>query len=93
MEKDEAYEKARKRAEAKLGFYIHLTVFVAIILLLAIINLMTSPQTFWFQWPLMGWGVAIVLHAVAVFIFRGPTVTEKMIEKELNRARATGGPD
>ncbi|NNE80317.1 MAG: 2TM domain-containing protein [Silicimonas sp.] len=93
MEKDEAYEKARKRAEAKLGFSIHLTVFVAIILLLAIINLMTSPQTFWFQWPLMGWGVAIVLHAVAVFIFRGPTVTEKMIEKELNRARATGGPD
>jgi len=26
------------------------------------------PQSLWFIWPLMGWGIAIVLHALRVFV-------------------------
>ena len=63
-EKEEIYRRARLRAGAKLSVYIHTVVFVLVMLLLTAINLMTSPQTLWLQWPLMGWGLGLVLHWV-----------------------------
>ena len=90
MENTEAYQTAKKRVEAKIGFYTHLTVYVAVILLLMVINLLTPSSTIWFQWPMLGWGIGVVLHALTVFVFpdrRG--VTEKMIEKEMNKNRTS----
>lgn len=86
MENSKAYQSAKKRVEAKMGFYTHLSVYVAVILLLAIIDFVTSAGTIWFHWPMLGWGIAVALHAFAVFVFPGRfTVTEKMIEKEMGR--------
>lgn len=88
MENTEAYQSAKKRVEAKMGFYIHLSVYVAVILLLVVINFSTSSNTIWFHWPMMGWGIAVALHAFAVYVFSGRfAATEKMIEKEMNRQR------
>ena len=88
MEKNEAYQEAKKRVEAKFGFYTHLSIYVAVILLLVFINLVTSAGTLWFQWPMLGWGIAVAFHALAAFIFPNrPAVTEKMIEKEMNKGR------
>ena len=88
MENSEAYQSAKKRVEAKMGFYTHLSVYVAVILFLAIINFVTSSGTIWFHWPMLGWGVAVALHAFAVFVFPSRfAVTEKMIEKEMGRFR------
>ena len=42
MENREAYKRAKKRAEAKLGFYLHLAVYIVVNILLIIINLSTS---------------------------------------------------
>lgn len=87
MEQSEAYQSAKKRVEAKMSFYTHLSIYVAVILLLLVINLLSSPSTIWFHWPMMGWGIAIVLHGVAVFVLPGRfAVTEKMIEKEMNKS-------
>jgi hypothetical protein len=84
MEHQEAYEKAKKRVEAKLGFYIHLTVFAGVNLLLIVINLMSSPYYLWFKWPLMGWGIGLFFHGVGVFAsFKGDSMKERMIEKEM----------
>lgn len=88
MENSEAYQSAKKRVEAKMGFYTHLSVYVAVILLLVIINLLTSPGAIWYHWPMLGWGAAVALHAFAVFVFPGRfAVTEKMIEKEMGKSR------
>ena len=88
MERNEAYQEAKKRVEAKLGFYTHLSIYVAVILLLVFINLVTSSGIIWFQWPMLGWGISVAIHALAVFIFPNRlAVTEKMIEKEMNRDR------
>lgn len=87
MENSKEYESAKKRVAAKMGFYTHLSVYIGVILLLAIINLMTSASAIWFHWPMLGWGIAIVIHAVFVFVFPGRiAVTEKMIEKEMGRS-------
>jgi hypothetical protein len=88
MEHQEAYEKARKRVEAKIGFYIHLAVFVGVNLLLIVINLVTAPGHLWFRWPLMGWGIGLFFHGVGVFSsFKGDSIRERMIEKEMEAMR------
>jgi hypothetical protein len=88
MGNPEAYEKAKKRVEAKIGFYVHLAVYVGVNLLLLIINLTRSPQYLWFKWPLFGWGIGVFFHGLSVFVFSGrglEAVKEKMIEEEMKK--------
>ena len=84
MEDQEAYQKAKKRVEAKIGFYIHLGIYVAVNTLLIVINLLTSSQYLWFKWPLMGWGIGVFFHGLGVFVANG-SMMERMIQKELER--------
>lgn len=86
MENQEAYQKAKKRVEAKIGFYIHLAVYVVVNILLIIINLLTSSQYLWFKWPLIGWGIGVFFHALVVFVFSGGSaIKEQMIQKEIKK--------
>ena len=68
-EQDSKYQKAKARVEAIKGFYIHLIVYVVVNLMLFSINMLVSPGNLWFIWPLMGWGIGFVLHALSVFGF------------------------
>ncbi len=89
MENREAYERAKKRVEAKIGFYIHLAVYVGVNVLLIVINLTTSPQYLWFPWPLFGWGIGVFFHGMSIFVFSGRKfreVKERMIEEEIKKA-------
>lgn len=61
------YQRAKARVEALRGFYNHLAVYVIVNLFLFFLNIFASPDTLWFYWPLLGWGIAIVLHGVSVF--------------------------
>jgi hypothetical protein len=88
MEDQQAYEKARKRVEAKIAFYIHLTVYVGVNILLVIINLITSPQYLWFKWPLLGWGIGLFFHGLSTFVFvsgKFGRIKERMIEEEIKK--------
>lgn len=88
MENQEAYQRAKKRVQAKIGFYIHLAVYVGVNILLIIINLATSPQYFWFRWPLLGWSIGLFFHGMSIFVFSGrkfKEIKEKMIEEEMKR--------
>lgn len=76
----------RDQAKARVEFRIHLITFIAVIVLLAIINLLTAPENLWFIWPMFGWGIGIVVHALTVYLFSGePSLKERMIQKEMNR--------
>jgi hypothetical protein len=86
MQDQNAYERARRRVEAKLGFYIHLVIYVAVNVLLVVLNLTYSPQYLWFFWPLFGWGIGICFHALGVFVFpSGSPIKERMIQQEVER--------
>ena len=81
---------ARDRAIVKYGFYKHLAIYVIVNVMLIAINLATAPESLWFIWPLLGWGVAVGLHALKVF---GPkprdVIVDRLTERELqNEARA-----
>jgi len=61
------YLKAQKRVEDIKGFYGNLTMYVIITIGLAILNLVTYPQFLWFFYPMAGWGIGVIIHAIAVF--------------------------
>lgn len=89
MPYDDTYERARRRVEAKLGFYIHLFVYLAVNVLLVVLNLMYTPQYLWFLWPLFGWGIGIVFHALGVYVFpSGSPIKERMIAHEIRKSAA-----
>jgi len=86
MERDEARRRAQRTVNYRIGFYIHLAVYVVVNVLLVAINLMCSPQYLWFFWPLCGWGIGIFFHALGVFVFRsGLAVKERMVERETEK--------
>ena len=89
MTQSDAYTKARGRAKTKYEFFFHASVYAAVMVLLVLINLVTSPGEIWFVWPLIGWGFAVVLHGVRVFLLEDKNVViEKLTERELRRTTA-----
>jgi len=47
--------------EKRLGFRIHAMVFVATMVLLVVINLLTGAP-YWVLWALLGWGIGLLAH-------------------------------
>ena len=83
---------ARKRAGAKLGWYIHACVYVAVNLFLFAASLHGFGTRPWSVYPLLGWGLGLTLHGVSVFVLgSGSGLRERMVQKERERiAREQG---
>jgi hypothetical protein len=64
------YERARARVQALKGFYVHAAVFLVVNAGLFGINVLVGGP-WWFYWPLIGWGIGLGVHALAVFGFGG----------------------
>lgn len=80
---DERYNKAKKRVEELKKFYSNLVTYIVINIVLIIINLVTNPGSLWFYWVTIFWGIAILLHASRVFIFKGKFLGEEWEEKKI----------
>ena len=68
-ESESIYLKAQKRVEDIKGFYGNLMAYVIVILGLAVLNLTTSPEHWWFLYPAIGWGIGVTIHFCSVFNF------------------------
>ncbi len=83
-------EKELKRARRKVKhlrhFYRHLATYGVIILFLHILNWMTSSY-YWAMWPMLGWGIAVALHATQVMDFL-PMFDEDWEEKKVQELLA-----
>jgi len=62
-----SYFRAQKKVEEIKGFYGHLVGYIFTIVVLAVINFVTSPQFLWFFFPMLGWGVGVLIHGLSVF--------------------------
>ena len=58
------FRLATRRADMKLAFRSHLFAYVLVNAGLVAINLITSPDYWWFVWPMMGWGLGLLAHGV-----------------------------
>ena len=91
MTEDKLRKLARKRAQAKIGFYVHLVIYVIINVFLVLLWYITSDTTElpWFIYPLIGWGIGLVAHGV--YTFYGSTgLEDSMTERELANLKAQG---
>jgi len=91
MESHANFAGAKKAGKARLGFYIHLAAYLAVNALLIFINSNTSTGRLWFYWPLLGWGIGLLAHALAVFALpRLRGVKGRTGQKEISERAAKG---
>ncbi|VTU25195.1 hypothetical protein H6CHR_02345 [Variovorax sp. PBL-H6] len=77
---------ARRRAGAKMGWYIHATVYVLVNLFLVI--LASSRGQNWAMYPLLGWGLGLLIHgAVVFFVAPGGNFYDRLLERERKALR------
>lgn len=80
---DDLDKLARKRAGAKLGWYAHAVVFTLVNLLLFSLSNYGFGHRPWSVFPLLGWGLGLTLHGIAVFVLgAGSNLRERMVQKE-----------
>jgi uncharacterized membrane protein YdbT with pleckstrin-like domain len=81
-------QRAKARAEAKLGFFRHAAIAGGISLVLAGINLATSPGNLWFWWVVLALAIGIAIRAVKTFGGPKPEeIKKQMIAKELEKEK------
>ncbi|HEX8297752.1 MAG TPA: 2TM domain-containing protein [Rubricoccaceae bacterium] len=60
-------DEARRRVAKEKRFYGGLGMYAAVIVGLAVLNVLTSPDHLWFLYPATGWGLALAVQAVELF--------------------------
>ncbi len=93
LTEEEIYQQARKRVEEKKGFYIHLTVYALINVGMILIWAFTAGGGYpWFVWILGGWGIGLVSHYLAVFVFNKTSGWERrQMDAEIERIKREQG--
>ena len=87
MSEEQIYELAKKRVEEKRGFFVHLTVYILVNIMLILIWRFAAGGGFpWFLFPLCGWGIGVLMHFLGVFVF-GKKSDSAAIEKEAEKIR------
>jgi sensor histidine kinase YesM len=78
-----AYQRAKDKVEQLKGFYGNLISYCIVIPVLILINLRTIDfQWFWF--PMLGWGMGLIFHALETFGY-GKSWEERKIHELMNK--------
>jgi len=83
MDDSERREAALERVKAKREFKNHAAVYVVINTMLVLIWAFSGQGYFWPVWPMLGWGVGLVLHGWKVF-YEKP-ISEEDIRREMEK--------
>lgn len=83
---DEIDKLARRRAGAKLGWYIHLAVYFVVNTGLFLGSNLMFGHGRYSLGPLLGWGIGVVFHGISVLLLgRGSSFRENMVARERER--------
>jgi hypothetical protein len=89
MDDTELQTLARKRVGMKMGFAIHLLVYLVVNAGLLALSLSRGGN--WHWGPLLGWGLGLAIHGLVTLLnLRGQGLRDKMVAAELQRLRARG---
>ncbi len=89
MNQEDAYERARRRVRARLGFYRHVATYAVVVAAIILIDIVTGGGVGDItRWLAALWGALLLYHAFSVFVF--PSVwsretEERMIEEEMRK--------
>lgn len=80
---------ARRRAKAKLGWFFHAAVYVAVNLGLIAVSVANGQR--WAIFPLLGWGIGLAFHGIAVWLLQpGGDLLEHLVDRERSKLASTG---
>jgi len=89
---EEIERLAHKRAAAKLGWYVHATVYVLVNLAIfaaAYFGVRSRP---WNPFATIGWGFGLALHGLSVFVLgSGSGLRQRLVERERERLKREQG--
>jgi len=82
---------AHKRARRKMGWYTHAFVYVVVNLGLALMSAFSGRN--WAIYPLLGWGLGLMIHGFAVFVSApADRLREHLVQKERERLQQQNRP-
>ena len=82
-------ESAIKRLKKRRDFYGHVLVYLLVNSFLVVIWWMTSPDGFfWPIFPMVGWGIGVVMNAWDVYFAQD--IDEERIEREIEHMEHMG---
>jgi hypothetical protein len=67
MIQDERRQRPQRQAPTPRKFWMHLAIFLVVNAGVITLNLVRTPDRYWFQWVLLGWGAGLLLNAYQVF--------------------------
>lgn len=81
---------ARRRAGARMGWYVHALVFLAVNAVLATLSL--SSGRHWAIYPALGWGLGLLIHGLVVWlVLGGGGLQQRLVAQERDRLRRERG--
>ncbi|NTV52968.1 MAG: 2TM domain-containing protein [Candidatus Firestonebacteria bacterium] len=75
------YREAVRRLQSQKHFYRHAVVFLICQITLGLLNLLAWHGYAWVIWPLLGWGVGLLFHALAAYAPRGNKLDERHVRE------------
>lgn len=82
---DEQRRQAIGRIQAKRSFSWHVVVFVLVNIGFVAIWFFSGQGYYWPIWPMLGWGIGLIAHGLAVYGGMRP-ITEEQIQREIDKS-------
>ena len=77
------------RIRAKRALRVHLAVYFLVNAFLVFIWAINTSDYFWPMWPMLGWGIGVIAHAVVVGVGTSQ-ITEERIAREIQGRQTVG---
>jgi hypothetical protein len=84
---------AKRRVQARTGLVMNVVSYLVVNGGLFVVWLVTGRGYPWFVWPMVGWGIGLVLHAAALRFGPDSPTEKRAIEREMARLRAGLGSE
>lgn len=84
---DTLEQDAIKRVQARMGFLVHVAVYVVANVGFIVIWSLTGRGYPWFVWPALGWGIGLFAHAIGLLVGPGSEAERRAIDREVRRLR------
>jgi hypothetical protein len=81
---DESYMMAKRRVKELRDFYTHAIIYIGVNIILLVINLIQTPDSLWFYWVMIGWGVGLGLHGLSVLL-HGKLLGQEWEERKIRK--------
>ena len=79
-------EREARRIAKRQWFWLHFAVYLSIQVFLIVIWYLEGQGHPWFIYPIFGWGIVVVAHAVYAFVIQDPEeiMVQRARERESN---------